>query len=202
VAFGFAVCSRFGVKLGGMLLESNSLYVEQLAIYNRSRMIAEFAAAVGTIKTSVDLLRTLHNASEDEKVRSAVFEIQNDLLSLQSKLFEANERFEEQSAKLGDLRKELSDRDSWDAEAKKYELFHPAEGMSVYKLRTEYNNSGGEIWVCPHCFGNRKISILNKLGAEFRNYKCHPCGFDIMPIPRKTPTVRPSGPGRSNWEIR
>jgi cob(I)alamin adenosyltransferase len=79
-----------------MLLESNSLYVEQLAIYNRSRMITEFAAAVGTIKTSVDLLRTLHNASEDEKVRSAVFEIQNDLLSLQSKLFEANERFEEQ----------------------------------------------------------------------------------------------------------
>ena len=71
MAFGFAVCSRFGVKLGrGMLLESNSLYVEQLAIYNRSRMIAEFAAAVGTIKTSVDLLRTLHNASEDEKRES------------------------------------------------------------------------------------------------------------------------------------
>jgi predicted RNA-binding Zn-ribbon protein involved in translation (DUF1610 family) len=164
-------------------------------------MIAEFAAALGTIKTSVDLLKTLHNASEDEKIRTAVFEIQNDLLSLQTKLFEANARFEEQSAKLGDLRKELNERDNWDEEAKKYELFHPAEGMSAYKLRAEYNNSGGEVWVCPHCFGNRKISILNKPGAEYRNYKCHPCGFDIMPIPRKTPTVRSSGPGRPKWGI-
>ena len=52
-------------------------------------MIAEMSAVLGTLKTSVDLLKTLNNVTKDEKVRSAVLELQNELLSLQGKLFEA-----------------------------------------------------------------------------------------------------------------
>jgi hypothetical protein len=156
-------------------------------------MIAEFSAALSTVKASVDLLKTLRNVSQDEQVRNAVFEVQNDLLSLQSKLFEANARFEEQSAKLGDLQRRLNERDQWEEEAKKYELFHPAVGMSVYKLMGEHNQTGGEIWACPNCFGNRKVSILNRPSVEYRNYKCHHCGLTIMPTPRAAskPAVKP-----------
>jgi ATPase subunit of ABC transporter with duplicated ATPase domains len=112
-------------------------------------MITEITGAVATVNSAVGSLKTLLKVGRDEEVRTAVFEIQNELLNLQAKLFEANARFEEQSAKIDDLRRQLGERDRWDEEAKKYDLFHPAQGMSVYKLRSNYNQSGGEIRACP-----------------------------------------------------
>jgi hypothetical protein len=141
-------------------------------------LITEISAAFGTVKTSVDLLKTLLNVTRDEDVRNAVFEIQNELLSLQDRLFATNARFEEQSSKLDCLQKQLDERDRWDDEAKKYDLFHPAQGMSVYRNRMDM-----QIWACPSCFGNRKISILNRPAFEYRNYVCHACKFEIMPTP-------------------
>ena len=79
------------------------------------------------------------------------------------------------------MKKQLEERDRWDDEAKKYGLFHPAEGMTVYKLRDDCNQSGEEIWVCPNCFGDHKIRFLNKPVADYINFKCHACGFEIIP---------------------
>lgn len=141
-------------------------------------MITEISAAFGTVKTSVDLLKTLLKVTRDEEVRDAVFEIQNELLSLQEKLFAANARFEEQSTKLRDLQGQLDEKESWSEEAKKYDLFHPAEGMSVYRNRSDLN-----IWACPNCFGSRKISILNRPAVGNLNYRCHACKFEILPTP-------------------
>jgi superfamily II helicase len=146
-------------------------------------MIAEITGAVATINSTVGLLKTLLKVGRDEEVRTAVFEIQNELLNLQAKLFEANARFEEQSAKIDDFRRQLDERDRWEEQASQYDLFHPAQGMSVYKRR--YDPSGGEIWACPTCFGNQKISILNRPAVEYRNYKCHACGFEIIPKPMR-----------------
>jgi hypothetical protein len=61
-------------------------------------MIAEIAQAYTTVKTSVGLLQTLMKVKQDEDIRTAVFEIQNELLSLQEKLFETNARFEDQAS--------------------------------------------------------------------------------------------------------
>jgi hypothetical protein len=85
-------------------------------------MIAEFAAALSTVKNSVDLLKTLRNVAQDEQVRNAVFDVQNDLLALQSKLFEANARFEEQSAKLQELQEKLVSIQRWDETMAKYKI--------------------------------------------------------------------------------
>jgi hypothetical protein len=158
-------------------------------------MIAEIQGALGTVNTSVGLLKTLWKVQRDEEVRSAIFEIQNELLSLQTKLFDANARFEEQSSKLSDLKKQLDERDRWDDEAKKYDIFHPAEGMTVYRLRDDCNKTDEEIWVCPNCFGNRKISFLNKLFAGNRSFHCHACEFKITPTEIEQPRRNP----RSGW---
>ena len=79
---------------------------------NRARetakpMIPEFSAAVSTLSGSVGLLKTLLNTTRDEAVRTAIFDIQNELLSLQQKLFDANARFDEQSEKVKALQKQL-----------------------------------------------------------------------------------------------
>lgn len=94
-------------------------------------MITEIAAGFGTIETTVDLLKTFRNATQDEQVRSAVFEIQNDLLSLQEKLFEANPRFEEQSTKLSELRSKLNSMRSGTRT-------HPSANFSSYPAAGKY----------------------------------------------------------------
>jgi hypothetical protein len=146
-------------------------------------MIAEMSAVLGTVKTSVELLKTQNNVSKDEKVRSAVFDLQSQMLSLQEKMFEANARYEEQAEWIKELQKELDSKNRWEEAAKKYEVYHPAHGITFYRLKHEHNVSGSEIWACPNCFSDQKISILNKPGFDFLNYKCHACGFDVIPFP-------------------
>lgn len=156
-------------------------------------MITEFGAALGTIKTSVDLLRALNKVTTDEKVRIAVFEIQDQLLSLQQKMFDANAQYEEQGERLKALQKELDSKNKWEEESAKYEIYHPADGMTVYKLKAESNPSDGEIWACPNCYGNQKIFFLNRPKKGYLNFKCHACGFEIQPerVEPSAKTVRP-----------
>jgi predicted RNA-binding Zn-ribbon protein involved in translation (DUF1610 family) len=147
----------------------------------RKTMIAEMGAALGAVRNSLDLLRTLNKVSTDEKVRSAVFDLQDQLLSLQGKMFDANARYEEQAERVKALQKELDGRNKWDEESAKYQLHHPIDGMTVYKLKAEHNSSDAEIWACPTCFGNQKISFLNRPKKGYLNFKCHACGFEIQP---------------------
>jgi hypothetical protein len=154
-------------------------------------MIEQIAGAIAVAKNSFDLLKTLNNVTTDEKVRSAVFEIQDQLLSLQQKMFEANAQYEEQGERLKALQKELDSKNKWEEESAKYQIHHPSDGMTVFRLKDEHNSSGGEIWACPACFGNQKISFLNRPIKGYLNFKCHPCGFEIQPeraeISVKTP---------------
>jgi hypothetical protein len=136
-----------------------------------------------TFNTTFDLLKTLYKVVQDEKIRDKVFEIKSALLLLQEQQFAADARYEEQAAELRDLRRQLDERDRWNEEAEKYDLFHPAQGMTVYKLRADCNHTDGEILACPNCFGNRKISILNHPAVGNLNYLCPTCSFKILPVP-------------------
>lgn len=158
-------------------------------------MIEQIALALGVTRNSLDLLKTLNNVTTDEKVRSAVFEIQDQLLSLQQKMFEANAQYEQQGERIKDLQKELDSKNKWEEESAKYQIHHPIDGMTVYKLKDEHNTTGGEIWACPTCFGNQKISFLNRPKKGYLNFVCHPCGFEIQPERAEMPVIRP----RTGW---
>jgi predicted RNA-binding Zn-ribbon protein involved in translation (DUF1610 family) len=156
-------------------------------------MIEQIVAALGVARSSVDLLKTLNNVTTDEKVRSAVFEIQDQLLSLQQKMFEVNAQYEEQGERIKALLQELDSRNKWAEESAKYDIHHPADGMTVYRLKAEHNPSDGEIWACPNCYGNQKIFFLNRPKKGNLNFKCHACGFEIQPerVEPSAKTVRP-----------
>jgi predicted RNA-binding Zn-ribbon protein involved in translation (DUF1610 family) len=158
-------------------------------------IITEIGAALGTIKNSIDVLKTLNNVTTDEKVRSAVFELQSQLLSLQVQMIEANTRYDEQAELIKALQKELDSKNKWEEESAKYEIHHPIDGMTVYRLKAEHNNTGSEIWVCPNCYGNQKISFLNRPKKGYLNFVCHPCGFEIQAERAQAPVRTP----RSGW---
>ena len=153
-------------------------------------MIAEISAAISTSKTILEALKTLNEVSKDEQVRSAVFELRSQLLSLQEKMFDANAQYEEKVEEIKALKKELDSKSAWDEEKNKYEMFQPADGMTVYRLKTEHNTCGGEIWVCPNCFSEHKVSFLNKRGVGDNALRCHACEFWILPKRMDEPTAR------------
>jgi hypothetical protein len=99
-------------------------------------------AAVVTFNSTIGLLNTVYKVTQDENIRERVFEIQSALLSLQEQQFAANARYEEKCKETADLRRQLDDRDRWDEKARKYNPFQLAEGMTVYKRRTDCNSNG------------------------------------------------------------
>jgi hypothetical protein len=144
-------------------------------------MISELSAAFSTAQASVGLLKTLLSATQDEKVRNAVFEIQNDLLSLQSKLFEANARFEEQSAKLVDLQRQLDERDRWDETKAKHKIVELYEGRYAYKLCSPSGDIEDKLRYCVTCFESRKLSLLQERGNNIGVYECPVCKHLLAP---------------------
>jgi hypothetical protein len=83
-------------------------------------MIAEISAAISASKTILEALKTLNEVSKDEQVRSAVFDLRSQPLSLQEQMIEANVRYEEQSERIKVLRNELDTKNRWNEEAQKY----------------------------------------------------------------------------------
>jgi hypothetical protein len=104
------------------------------------------------------------------------------LIEAQRSVLETQARFQQQADELDDLRRQLRALDEWQEECKKYELFHPADAQSVYRLREEYRGDDPEVWFCPHCFTTeRKISILQLWNHRYSTRACHACHFQITP---------------------
>lgn len=70
--------------------------------------------------------------------------------------------------------------------------------MTVYKLKAEHNQSGSEIWACPNCYGNQKISFLNRPKKGHLNFVCHGSSFEIQPERLEHPALRKRS-GLSDW---
>jgi hypothetical protein len=144
-------------------------------------MIAEISAALSTIKALADLSKTLRNATQDEAVRSSVFDIQNDLLSVQAKLFEANARFEEQSAENAALKEKLASIRRCDETKARHEIVELYPGRYAYKLRSPTGSLEKNLRYCATCFDSGKLSLLQERGNLVGVYECPVCKYQLAP---------------------
>jgi ATPase subunit of ABC transporter with duplicated ATPase domains len=142
-------------------LPSGGLYAERYFAYKRNPiMIAELNAVLTTAKATIGLLKTLQDVNKDEAVRSAVFDIQSNLLSLQEKLFEANDRFAEQSAEIADLKEKLASFQRWEETRAKYQIVELYEGRYAYKMRNTSGDIEDKLRYCATCFESGKLRLL------------------------------------------
>jgi len=80
----------------------------------------------------------------------------------------------------------------WDSEAARYHLVELVDGIFVYALKPEQQAGEPAHYLCPHCFGEKRRSILQRPGADHTNYVCHACKLDIRPKPTPMPFIATS----------
>lgn len=152
-------------------------------------MVAEIFGGIGAFKASLDILKTLKDASDFTSRQGIVIKLHEQILTAQAAQLEL---IQEVSA----LKAEITRFEKWSAEAERYQLRNIAFGTTAYVLKKD--SAGGEPphWICPTCYEGRKRSILQSAGpaAEYGPdsrkfaWKCHSCGA----ILRAPYTVKPA----------
>ena len=116
-------------------------------------MVAEVFAGIGAFKSMLDMAKSLKDMSDATIRNGAVIELQGQILSAQADQMALVERIQSLEAKVANF-------ETWDTEKKRYELKNLGWGAQAYMLKPEARGGEPAHWVCPNCFSDRKIKII------------------------------------------
>ena len=69
-------------------------------------------------------------------------------------------------------------KSDWDKLAERYFTFWPREGISVHRLRPEFEATDGPHYMCPHCFDAKKrgtLHLYDQSKPDSSRYQCIQC---------------------------
>ena len=141
--------------------------------------IAELLPALNeAVKTATGIAKLVKDADTKQKV----IELQTAIFDLHDRVRQAQTEQDELAKAKDELQRKLMEYDRWDAEAARYKLLELAEGIFVYALKDEHKGNEPAHYLCAHCFGERKRSILQHPVAGYSKYVCHACKFEVNPV--------------------
>jgi hypothetical protein len=106
------------------------------------------------------------------------------VIDLQDKILTAREQQTKLLERISELEKQVASFETWDAEKQRYELKDLGYGSLVYMLKPEARGTELPHWVCAHCYGDRRISIIqyaNSVKNVGHGYFCPACHTEIIP---------------------
>lgn len=145
---------------------------------NTTAIAALLPAVNEAVKTATGVLGLV----KDTKTKEKVIELQTAIFELHERVRTAQAEQDEWLKTKKELEGKLAEYERWDTEAARYELRALCDGIFVYALKAEHKGTGPEYFVCPNCFGQRKLSILHHPRADYSNYICDGCKFDVNPV--------------------
>ncbi len=154
-------------------------------------MIAELTTVLAATTQSIKLIAGLADSIHDAKMKEAVSHLQAGIIDLQGKLFGAQAQFYELTEAKQQAEQKLLAYEKWETEAARYQLTELVHNIFVYSLKPE--QAGGEPIhaLCPHCFQQRKKSILHRSSAGSSGYLCDGCQFKVFPEQPQRPGMAP-----------
>jgi hypothetical protein len=127
--------------------------------------IVESAAAANVLKSAYELVRDLRKSSDPVALKAGLEELTERLLGARETAFKMAEEFDALADENKSLRAELSRQAAWEAEEKRYQLRQIFPGSFAFVLKGGLREEEPDHIVCPTCFKNQKISILQKVDA-------------------------------------
>jgi hypothetical protein len=153
------------------------LLLTNLLGVQKNTMVGEVFAGLGAIKTALELVKGLKDIDDAARRNAAVIELQEKILAAQEAQTALLER-------ISALKKEVADFETWNAEKEQYELKKLGGGALTYMLKRDARGTKPPHWVCAHCYGERRISIIQytsiKKGAG-NGYFCPARHNEIKP---------------------
>lgn len=171
--------------------------------------MVDISAAFTAIKETLGLLKAVNDAKSDYEIKAATSEIQSKLITLQSECFSLGEMVRSHEAEVVMLKAKIADIENFEREVEGYVLEKLASGTLVYSKKQAVGDGETTVYLCPHCFTKKKVSMLQPgvttaiKGGCFIHY-CPDCKseFKMDKLPPQEPRqVAGSGSpfGGSGW---
>lgn len=122
-------------------------------------VVTETIAGLGALKTAFDMTKALKDISDAVVRNGAVIELQEKILAAREAQTALLER-------ISDLEKEVAGFEAWDAQKKRYELKDFGGNTFAYELKQSEARGEPIHRVCPTCYQNEHISILQSRGRD------------------------------------
>jgi hypothetical protein len=127
--------------------------------------ITEGAAALGVLKSAYELLRDLRKSSDPSVLKAGLEEVTERLLAAREDAFKMAQDFDALLGENKRLRAEISSNQAWETEEKRYQLREIFPGSFAFVLNDGIREGEPQHTVCPTCFKQKQISIMQKVNA-------------------------------------
>jgi hypothetical protein len=172
------------------------------------KVIAELSAAMAALKETAGLVKVISAAKTDSEIKAATFELQSKLLTLQSDCFNLGDVVRSRDEEIMLLKAKIAEFEDFKSQAEGYILHQTDAGSLVYSKQIGVNDSQITVNACPHCFQQKKISILQpgterSIKGSYWIHFCPSCKSDFKMD--KTPAASTPKdivrrlPGGSGW---
>ncbi|KQO45567.1 MULTISPECIES: hypothetical protein [unclassified Methylobacterium] len=119
-------------------------------------------AALGSLKTAFDILKTMAGLRDANLVREKALELQGVIYSAQERALTSQAAQSALVKRIDDLETEITRLKAWDGEKERYELKSLGAGVFAYAPKPGMEGSEPEHKLCANCFQHREKSILQQ----------------------------------------
>ena len=124
-------------------------------------------SAISSLKTAVDISKSLLELKSTAEIQSKVIELQSALLEAQKSALSATTAQFELQEKVKDLETQLKAVGDWENQKRRYALIAPWRGAAqAYALKRAYAKGEEPHLLCANCFHNAKRVILNPIKKD------------------------------------
>jgi hypothetical protein len=142
--------------------------------------IAEAAGVFGALKTAYELVQDLRKTHDARKLKDGIDELADRLLQAHADAFRTMEEYQAAVNRANAAEAKLQERVNFEKEAENFVRHYCFPGVFVYREKTPRNDEEKPPNYCAHCFGRKKLVILQATGASYQRlltFRCPECGF-------------------------
>lgn len=145
-------------------------------------MYTEINAAIQSVKVLLQTISANKDLANYNEIASITATLNEKLLEATTAALASKEKESELLLKIQELEEKLAVKEDWLSKSKDYSLavVGAEENNFVYIYNPEKESSKPRHWVCPHCFEEKSIAVLNQVDRF--SYACPSCDFKIAPI--------------------
>jgi hypothetical protein len=144
--------------------------------------VAAITGSIAALRTAYDMTKGFLGVRDAVISQGQIFELQRQILAAQENALSAQAAQTALLESIGDLKKQIADMETWDAEKEKYQLAKTRGGTLAYILKEQAELPEPDHYFCANCFEGRRKSILQpetRYPGRAQVLVCHHCGSDI-----------------------
>jgi len=137
--------------------------------------IGEAVGAFGTLKSAYELVQELRKSNDPKTLKAGIEQLSDRLLSARAEGFKALEDYKVAVDRADAAEAKLRAAVTFDEQAKNYVRHRCYPGVFVYREKTPAAGEAAPPNYCAHCFGEKKLEILQVTGSIALANKEHTC---------------------------